>query len=65
MCYCIYQQYHLTHQYKRFFDTDVICLQILCFSALINLSVTTDFPSLCVEYIFTSLSSSHLLKDLL
>ena len=46
MYYCIYRQYHLTYQ------TTVICLRILFFKFLINLSTITGFPSLCVEYFF-------------
>ena len=32
-------------------------------SGLINLSATTDFPSLCVEYTFISLPFNHFFKD--
>ena len=35
------------------------------FSVLINLSATTDFPSLFVEYITISLSWNHFLKEVL
>ena len=48
-----------------FYDTKVICLYILLFKVLIKLSATTDFPSLCFEYISMSLSSYQDLIDLL
>ena len=48
-----------------FFDIEAMYLEILFFTALTNLSTTTDFPSLCVEYITTSFSCSHFLKELL
>ena len=38
------------------FDTRVICLLILMFKVLINPSVTTDFPLLCVKSISILLS---------
>ena len=44
-----------------FFYTAAICLLIVFFKVLINLSETTDFPSLCVEYI----SCKHDFIDLL
>ena len=37
-------------------------LWILVFRVLMNLSATTDFPSLCVEYISISLSFNHFSK---
>ena len=40
----------------NFFDTAVICLQILFFKISINLSAATDFSSLCAEYISILLS---------
>ena len=36
----------------KFSDTEVIYLEISFFKVLTNYSATTDFPSLCVEYIF-------------
>ena len=39
-----------------FFDIEVIYLQALLFKVIINLSATTDVPSLCVEYICHSMS---------
>ena len=48
-----------------FIDIEVMYLQILLFKVQINLSATTDFPSLCVEYIFMSFFSSHYFIDLL
>ena len=63
---CIHLRYHLIYQYNdTFSDIEVIYLEILFFKALINLSATTDFPSLCVEYITILLSCSHFLKELL
>ena len=35
------------------------------FKVLIDLSATTDFPLLCIEYISISLSFNHFLKELL
>ena len=35
-----------------FFDIKVIYLKILFFKILINLWATTDFPLLCIEYIY-------------
>ena len=40
-------------------------LEILLFKVLINVSATTDFLSLCVEYISILLSCSHDFTDLL
>ena len=48
-----------------FFETEVMYLQIILFKALMNLSATTDFPSLCVEHISMSFFSSHDFIDLL
>ena len=39
--------------------------EILFLKVLMNLSASTGFPSLYVEYISISLSSKHFLKDLL
>ena len=50
---------------KTFFDIEVMYLYILVFRIQINLSATTDFPSLYVEYISISLSLNHFLKELL
>ena len=41
-----------------FFDIEVMYLQILFLKVLINHSAKSDFPSLCVEYIFVSLFSA-------
>ena len=43
----------------------MIYLQILLFNILITVSTTTDFLSLCAEWISISLSCSHDLTDLL
>ena len=48
-----------------FFDIEVMYMWILAFKVLINLSATTDFTSLCIEYIFMSLPFNHFLKKLL
>ena len=40
-------------------------LWILLFKVLINLSATTDLPSLCIEYISISLSFNHFFIELL
>ena len=48
-----------------FFYIKVIYLQILFFKILINLSATTDFTSLCIEYISVWLSCNHDFTDLL
>ena len=40
----------------------VICLYNLFFNVLMNLSATTDLPSLKVEYIIIPLSDNHFLK---
>ena len=50
---------------ETFFEIAVICLQILFFKVLINLSATTDFPSLNADYISISLSFNHFLNKLL
>ena len=42
-----------------FFHIKVIDPQILFFKLLINRSATTDFTSLCIEYIFILLSYNH------
>ena len=47
------------------FDTRVICLLILMFKVLINPSVTTDFPLLCVKSILILLSYNYSFTDLL
>ena len=49
-----------------FFDTEIMYLQILvnC-KVLVNLSATTDFPSLCIECISILLSFNHFLQELL
>ena len=38
---------------------------MLFFKVLINISATSDFPSLCVQYISVSLSCNHDFIDLL
>ena len=48
-----------------FLDIDVIYLYILFFSFLTNLSVKTNFPALCVEYISIPLPSNQGLTDIL
>ena len=48
-----------------FCDIEVIYLKILFFKVITNLSTTTDFPSLCVEYISMSIFTSHDFIDLL
>ena len=47
------------------FDMEAIYMYIFFFKVLINLSATTDFSSLCVEYISISLSCNHDFTDLL
>ena len=42
-----------------FFYIEVMYLKILLFKVLTNLSATTDFLSLCVEYISMSFYSNH------
>ena len=61
-CY-IYLLYHLIYEYKL--ETEVMYLQIFSFMVLMNLSATTDFPSLCTEYISISFFYNHDLIELL
>ena len=42
-----------------FFETEVIYLQISVFKVLAKLLATTNFPSLCIEYISILLSCNH------
>ena len=48
-----------------FLDVKVIFLSILLFKILINLLATTDYPSLCLEYMSISFFSSFDFIDLL
>ena len=48
-----------------FFDIEVMYFQILFFKVLANLSATTDFLSLYVEFASVSLSCNHDVIDLL
>ena len=43
-----------------FFEMAVICIKILLFKVLTNLSATTDFPSLFVEYVDMLLSFNQI-----
>ena len=61
--YWQYWQYRQIHQNKTFFEIAVMCLKSLFFSVLINLSATTDFPSLCVEYISMLFIFKNFLKS--
>ena len=49
---------------ETFFETKVMYLYILFLKVLMNLSVTTDLPSLFVEYISIAFFSSHDFIDL-
>ena len=42
----------------------MICIIVSFFNVLVNLSATTDFPSLRVGYIIISFFSSHDFNDL-
>ena len=50
-CAYISQLYHLMYQYIFFFKLKLCISKFNSFKALINLSVSTDFTSLCFEYI--------------
>ena len=45
-------------------DAEVTYLYILFFKVLINLSATANAPTICVEYISTSISYIHDFIDL-
>ena len=63
--YIVYIYMYVYIYIYTLFGTEVTYMQILFFKVLINLSTTTDFPSLCVEYISISLSCNHDFIDLL
>ena len=50
LCITVYICYMIQFINIHIFDIEIIYLQILFFKVLINLSTTTDFSSLCVEY---------------
>ena len=61
--YWQYWQYRQIHQDKTFFEIAVMCLKILFFRVLINLSATIDFPSLRAEYISMLFIFKNFLKS--
>ena len=50
---------------KHFFEMAAMCLKILLFNVLMNLSATTGFPSLYVQYISVLFILKKNLKELL
>ena len=65
ICIIVFIYYIIKFINIHVFDTEVMYLLILVLKVLVNLSATTNFPSLCIEYISISLSYNYFLKELL